>query len=75
MSGRVVEHVDGYRAEVGEVISLVAFDDARWFRTRHSQQIDSFITSPTETFDQLAAPIPADAMLYVELDLFLGNRR
>lgn len=75
MSGRVIEHVDGYRAEVGEIISLLAFDDARWFRTRHTDQIDSFVAAPTETFDLLAAPIPADAMLYVEMDLFLGGRR
>jgi hypothetical protein len=75
LSGRVIEHTDGYRAEVGEIISIVAFDDARWFRTRHTEQIDAFIASPAETFDLLAAPIPPDAMLYVELDLFLGNRR
>ena len=75
MSGRVIEHVDGYRAEVGEIVSLVAFDDVRWFRTRDTDQIDSFVAAPAETFERLAAPIPADAMLYVELDLFLGNRR
>jgi len=75
MSGRVIEHTEGYRAEVGEIISLVAFDESRWFRTRHADQIDSFVAAPAETFDLLAAPIPADAMLYVELDLFLGGRR
>ena len=73
MSGRVIEHVDGYRAEVGEIISLVAFDDLRWFRTRSPVQIDSFVAEPANTFEALAAPIPADAMLYVELDLFLGR--
>ena len=60
---------------VGEIVSLVAFDDVRWFRTRNTDQIDSFVAAPAETFERLAAPIPADAMLYVELDLFLGNRR
>lgn len=75
MSGRVVEHADGYRAEVGEIMALVAFDDSRWFRTRYPGQIDSFVTSPIESFEELAAPMPADAMLYVELDLFLGSRR
>lgn len=75
MSGRVVEHVDGYRAEVGEIISLVAFDETRWFRTRYPGQIDRFVAEPVETFEELAAPIPASAMLYVELDLFLGSRR
>lgn len=75
MSGRVIEHTDGYRAEVGEIVSLVAFDDTCWFRSRNTDQITSFVAAPTETFDLLAAPIPDDAMLYVELDLFLGSRR
>ena len=75
LSGRVIEHVDGYRAEVGEIVSLVAFDETRWFRTRYPGQIDWFVAAPSATFEELAAPIPADAMLYVELDLFLGNRR
>jgi hypothetical protein len=75
MSGRVIEHTDGYRAEVGEIVSVVAFDDTRWFRSRYVGQIDWFVAQPIETFEQLAAPIPADAMLYVELDLFLGGRR
>ena len=73
MSRRVIEHVDGYRAEVGEITSLVAFDDAHWFRTRDPNQIDSFVAAPAETFEEMAAPIPSDAMLYVELDLFLGR--
>ena len=75
MSGRVIEHVDGYRAEVGEIISMVAFDESRWFRTRYPAQIDWFVAEPEKTFDELAAPIPANAMLYVELDLFLGGLR
>ncbi len=75
LSGRVVEHTDGYRAEVGEIVSVLAFDADRWFRSRYAEQIDSFVTAPTDTFESLAAPIPADAMLYVELDLFLGGRR
>lgn len=75
MSGRVIEHTDGYRAEVGEIVALVAFDEFRWFRTRFADQIDSFVAAPAETFDQLAAPIPVDAMLYIELDLFLGGPR
>ena len=75
LSGRVIEHVDGYRAEVGEIVSLVAFDESRWFRTRYPGQIDWFIAAPSATFDELAAPIPDDAMLYLELDLFLGHRR
>jgi hypothetical protein len=75
MSGRVIEHTEGYRAEVGEIVSVMAFDDTRWFRSRYSGQIDWFIAEPTETFEALAAPIPADAMLFVELDLFLGGRR
>jgi hypothetical protein len=73
LSGRVIEHTDGYRAEVGEIIALVAFDETRWFRTRHVDQIETFVADPVATFDLLAAPIPDDAMLYVELDLFLGR--
>jgi hypothetical protein len=75
LSGKVVEHTDGYRAEVGEIVALVAFDETRWFRSRDPDQIDSFVAAPVVTFDLLAAPIPVDAMLYVELDLFLGGRR
>lgn len=75
MSGRVIEHVDGYRAQVGEIVSLVAFDDTNWFQTRNPDQIESFVIEPVETFDTLAAPIPPDAMMYVELDLFFGSRR
>ena len=75
LSGKVVEHTDGYRAEVGEIVSMVAFDDARWFRSRDPGQITAFVDTPREAFELLAAPIPAEAMLYVELDLFLGRRR
>lgn len=75
MSGRVIEHVDGYRAEVGEIVSLIVFDEAHWFRTRSPVQIDRFVAEPEETFAELAAPIPANAMLYVELDLYMGRRR
>jgi hypothetical protein len=75
MSGRVIEHTDGYRAEVGEIVALVAFDETHWFSSRDPDQIDSFVAAPAVTFDLLAAPIPVDAMLYVELDLFLGGSR
>lgn len=75
MSGRVVEHTEGYRSEVGEIVAVMAFDDARWFRTRNADQIDSFVAAPSHTFDLLAAPIPADSMIYVELDLYFTSRR
>lgn len=73
MTGRVVEHTDGYRAAHGALTALVAFDGGRWFRTRDPGQIEAFATSPASTFATLAAPIPHDAMLYVEVDLFLGR--
>ena len=53
MSGRVVEHTDGYRSGVGEIVAVMAFDDARWFRTRNADQIDSFIAAPLPIASQL----------------------
>lgn len=75
MNGRVIEHTHGYRAEFAQLVAIVAFDDNRWFHSRDAEQIDAFVSAPAETFAALAAPIPADAMLYVELDLFFGARR
>lgn len=73
MSGRVVEHEHGYRAELAEVVALIATDGSRWFRTRDRGQIDDFFTSPEVTFGRLSAPVPENAVLYVELDLYLAG--
>lgn len=73
LSGRIVEHTNGYRGETGRVAAMLAFDEDRWFRTRNREQIRSFITAPIDTFESLAAPIPGDGMLYLELDLFFGS--
>lgn len=73
MSGRVVEHEHGYRAELAEVVALIATDGSRWFRTRDRAQIDDFFASPRVTFGQLSAPIPGKAVLYIEMDLHLAG--
>ena len=73
MSGRVVEHEHGYRAELAEVVALIATDGGRWFRTRDHNQIDDFFASPEATFGRLSAPIPDNAVLYIEMDLHLSG--
>lgn len=73
MSGRVVEHEHGYRAELAEVVALIATDGSRWFRTRDRGQIDDFFATPEATFGRLSAPIPANAVLYIEMDLHLAG--
>jgi hypothetical protein len=74
VSGRIVEHDLGYRGEFGRITALIAFDGGRWFRTRDTDQIEWFTTAPLEAFAELSAPIPDDGMLYLEADLFFGER-
>lgn len=73
MTGRVVEHADGYRSQHAALTALIAFDGNRWFRSRDPEQISTFARYPEQTFSTLAAPFPDDAMLYLEVDLFLGR--
>lgn len=73
ISGRIVEHDLGYRGESGRIAALMAFDGGHWFRTRDTDQIEWFTTSPLEAFGNLSAPIPDDGMVYLEVDLFFGG--
>ena len=75
MSGRVVEHEHGFRAELAEVVALIATDGQRWFRSHDRGQIEELFATPEQTFTRLSAPVPPEAVLYLEVDLFLADER
>lgn len=75
MSGRVVEHEHGFRSQLAEVVAVIATDGRRWFRSRERSQIEALFAAPAQTFERLSAPVPPDAVLLVEVDLYLADER
>ena len=73
LTGRVVEHEHGFRAELASATAIVVADGTRWFRTADVVQIERFFAAPEATFAELSAPMPTDAILLLETDLYLGE--
>lgn len=72
LTGTVIEHERGYRAQEASIRRIVASDGRRWLRTSNIDQIGRLVAAPADTFASTSAPIPTDSMLLMEIDLYLG---
>jgi hypothetical protein len=66
LTGKVVEHEDGYRAEHGELVAAVAILARRFLATDNLDLIDDLCREPETTIRLHAEPLPGNVRAATE---------